>query len=77
MVDMSYFIIILMVFVMAYGIALQAILYPNSALNLSLIGDIFKKAYFQIYGELFLDELEGLLHLFFWNIVAGLQRWIV
>ncbi|KAI0235846.1 hypothetical protein LSAT2_013619 [Lamellibrachia satsuma] len=59
MVDMSYFIIILMVFVTAYGIALQAILYPNSELKFSLIGDIFKKAYFQIYGELFLDELEG------------------
>ena len=48
-----------MVFVTAYGIALQAILYPNSELKFSLIGDIFKKAYFQIYGELFLDEVDG------------------
>ncbi|KAI0212564.1 Transient receptor potential cation channel subfamily M member 2, partial [Lamellibrachia satsuma] len=58
---MAYFIIILMVFVTAYGVTLQVILYPNSPLQFSLIDDIFKKAYFQIYGELFLDELEGTL----------------
>ena len=51
----------MMVFVVAYGVALQAILYPNSPFDFKLISSIFKKAYFQIYGELFLEELEGTL----------------
>ena len=59
MVDMSFFVVILFVFIIAYGVSLQAILYPNSELNIALLGNIFKKAYFQIYGELFLEELEG------------------
>ncbi|KAK2172373.1 hypothetical protein NP493_967g00038 [Ridgeia piscesae] len=61
MIDMSYFIVILFVCVTAYGVALQAILYPNSKFTFSLFGNIFKKAYFQIYGELFLEELDGTL----------------
>lgn len=73
MVDMAYFIIILMVFVTAYGVTLQVILYPNSPLQFSLIDDIFKKAYFQIYGELFLDELEGQLF-FNWRTYVVMLR---
>ncbi|KAI0242998.1 Transient receptor potential cation channel subfamily M member-like 2 [Lamellibrachia satsuma] len=61
MVDMWYVIIIIMVFVVAYGVALQAILYPNSPLDFTLMSKMFKKAYFQIYGELFLEELGGTL----------------
>ncbi|KAK2189307.1 hypothetical protein NP493_109g03017 [Ridgeia piscesae] len=60
MVDMSYFIGILMVFVTAYGITLQAIIYPQSTLGWSrIIGAIFKRAFFQIDGEHFLEELDG------------------
>ena len=58
---MWYVICILSVFVVAYGIALQAILHPNSKLDFPLAVSIVKKAYFQIHGELFLDELEGQL----------------
>ncbi|KAI0224322.1 Transient receptor potential cation channel subfamily M member-like 2 [Lamellibrachia satsuma] len=49
----------MMVFVIAYGTALQAILYPNSTFGWPLLGAIFKKAFFQIDGEHFLDELDG------------------
>ena len=60
MVDMSYFIGILMVIVTAYGITLQAIIYPQSTLGWShIIGAIFKRAFFQIDGEHFLEELDG------------------
>ena len=45
--------------VAAYGIALHAILYPNSKSELKLVPAILQKAYFQMYGELYLDELEG------------------
>ena len=61
MVDMLYMIGILSVFVVAYGIALQAIMNPNSELGFPLLVDIVKKPYFQMHGELFLDELEGQL----------------
>ena len=56
---MSHILVILMVFVIAYGAALQAILYPNSTLGWPLLGAIFKKAFFHIDGEHFLDELDG------------------
>ena len=59
LIDMLFFILILLVFVVAYGIALQAMLYPNSDFGIALIEDVFKKAYWQIYGELFLEEIEG------------------
>jgi len=68
MVDMSYFIGILMVFVAAYGITLQAIIYPTSTLGwLHIIGAIFKRAFFQIDGEHFLEELDGK------NLCLGIQ----
>lgn len=59
MLDLSYFFIILLVFILAYGLATHAILYPNSTLNFHLVKDILHKAYFQIYGELFLEEIQG------------------
>ena len=60
MIDLIYFIIILMVFIVAYGLAMQAILYPNSPLEPALVQDVLRKAYWQMYGELFLEELEGI-----------------
>ena len=59
MVDLAFFVIILMVFIIAYGVASQVILYPNSDFGLELIRDVLKKPYFQMYGELFLEEIEG------------------
>lgn len=59
MMDLFSFLIILVVFILAYGSATHAILYPNSEPDWTLVKNIFKKAYFQIYGELFLEEIEG------------------
>ena len=59
MVDLFYFVIVLVVFIVAYGLASQAILYPNTPFSASLFKKILKKPYFQMYGELFLEELEG------------------
>lgn len=59
MKDLLYFTLILLVFITAYGLAVQAILYPNAELEWALIPSIFEKAYFQIYGELYLDEIQG------------------
>ncbi len=59
MVDLMFFLVILMVFIAAFGLASQAILYPESELRWQLIRDVLKKPYWQMYGELFLEEIEG------------------
>ncbi|XP_069120927.1 transient receptor potential cation channel subfamily M member-like 2 isoform X1 [Argopecten irradians] len=56
--DLLYFVIILMVFVVAYAIAAYSILYPNSELTFELVIAVLRTAYWNLYGELFLDELE-------------------
>lgn len=59
MVDLVFFLIILMVFVLSYSISTYAIMFPNSVLRLSLIRQILRKGYWTLYGELFLEEYEG------------------
>jgi len=51
MVDLLYFMVIMLVFVVAYGITSQVILYPNSDLNILLVVDILKYAWWSIFGE--------------------------
>ena len=51
--------VIMCVFVVAYGIASQAILYPNSDLNVLLVNDILKHAWWSIFGEFNIDEISG------------------
>ncbi|OAF71847.1 hypothetical protein A3Q56_00397 [Intoshia linei] len=58
-IDLSFFMLILFVFIVAYGVALQSTLYPNSTLDVKLVQKVLRVSYWQMYGELFLDELEG------------------
>ncbi|XP_052830098.1 transient receptor potential cation channel subfamily M member 2 [Octopus bimaculoides] len=58
MQDLGYFFMILFVFMVAYGIATQSILHPSTPMSYDLFRGVFKKAYFQMYGELFLDEYD-------------------
>ncbi|CAH1241485.1 TRPM2 [Branchiostoma lanceolatum] len=55
--DLIFFIFILIIFILAYGVASQAILYPNETRVGTVLQGIFHKSYFQIYGELFLEEI--------------------
>ncbi|KAJ8312399.1 hypothetical protein KUTeg_009772, partial [Tegillarca granosa] len=57
-VDLMYFFLILMVFVVSYAIAAHAIAFPNSKLDLILAYDVLRTGYWNIYGELFLEEIE-------------------
>ncbi|XP_052244809.1 transient receptor potential cation channel subfamily M member-like 2 isoform X3 [Dreissena polymorpha] len=57
--DLMYFLVILMVFIVSYAIASHSILYPNSPLSWSTVSQVIRKSYWNIYGELFLDEIEG------------------
>ncbi|XP_022084590.1 transient receptor potential cation channel subfamily M member 5-like [Acanthaster planci] len=59
MLDLISFICILLVFLIAYGVACQAILYPNSAHPESIAKGVLYRSYFQLYGELFLDSFES------------------
>ena len=59
MIDLLFFVVILFVFIVAFGVASQAILYPNSKGNFKLLRSVFSRPYWQIYGELFLEEIEG------------------
>ena len=60
MKDLLSFLLILLVFVIAFGVAMQITLYPNTQLEVGLMRDVVRKSYWRIYGELFLDELEGI-----------------
>nr|XP_006823627.1 PREDICTED: transient receptor potential cation channel subfamily M member 3-like [Saccoglossus kowalevskii] len=46
---------------MAFGVACEALLYPNHEPSLMLIPKVIYKPYWQMYGELFLEEIEGRL----------------
>ncbi|XP_077993262.1 transient receptor potential cation channel subfamily M member 2-like [Glandiceps talaboti] len=59
MVDLIFFVGIVFVIMLGYGISVQAILYPLETRPSVVIPGIFYKSYFQVYGELFLDEIEG------------------
>ncbi|KAH9505775.1 Transient receptor putative cation channel sub M member 2 [Bulinus truncatus] len=57
--DLKWFVVILLVFVVSYALASEAVLYPNTTPNWKLLYYVPRKAYWQIYGELFLDDIEG------------------
>ena len=54
-IDMLYFLLIMVVFLLAYGVAQQAILYPNEPASWSVVSGVFFRPYFQVYGELFVE----------------------
>ncbi|XP_022096930.1 transient receptor potential cation channel subfamily M member 2-like isoform X2 [Acanthaster planci] len=55
--DIVTFICILFVFLVAYGVAFQSILYPNEQNSLDIVKGVLYQPYFQLYGMLFLEEL--------------------
>jgi hypothetical protein len=50
---------ILLVFVMAFGIAYHANMFPNAPADWRIVTNIFFYPYFQMYGELFLEVIGG------------------
>jgi len=51
------FLLVLGVFVISFGIAFQAILHPNQRPSLTTLGDILWRPYWQMFGELFLEDV--------------------
>lgn len=56
MEDLISFMAIVFMAMLAFGVINIAILEPNTALEWSIISKIFYKPYYQMYGELFLEE---------------------
>ena len=50
------FLLIIAVFIISFGIAFQGMLDPNRPLTMNLIVDIIWRPYWQMYGELFLED---------------------
>ena len=57
MKDLVYFLVILGVFILSFGIAFQALIdNGNVQPTWDLLADIVYRPYWQMYGELFLDD---------------------
>ena len=50
-VQLIYFMFIVIIFILAFGISTQALLYPNQELDPRLLGNIFLPAYFILSGD--------------------------
>uniref|UniRef100_A0A3Q2ZCI4 Ion transport domain-containing protein n=1 Tax=Hippocampus comes TaxID=109280 RepID=A0A3Q2ZCI4_HIPCM len=53
MIDMMYFVVIMLVVLMSFGVARQAILHPDEEPTWRLARNIFYMPYWMIYGEVF------------------------
>ncbi|CAK1584263.1 unnamed protein product [Parnassius mnemosyne] len=56
--NMIYFVVLLLVVLMSFGVARQAILYPDKEASLYLIREIFFQPYFMLYGEVFASDID-------------------
>ena len=55
---MIYFIVILLVVLMSFGVSRQAIRFPDQEPHWGLARDIFLMPYFMIYGEVYADDID-------------------
>ncbi|XP_067657196.1 transient receptor potential cation channel subfamily M member-like 2 isoform X2 [Haliotis asinina] len=56
--ELVLFVMILVVFLLAYGVASQGLLYPQRKGDTVILKDIVFYPYWQLYGEIFLEEIE-------------------
>ena len=52
------FLLVLMVFLLAYGVASQALMYTERAPSWQILRDVIEFPYWQLYGELFFEEIQ-------------------
>jgi hypothetical protein len=50
----------LIVFILGFGVAFQAILNPNQPISATTFVDIFWRTFWQMFGELYLDDTVGM-----------------
>jgi len=51
-----FFLVILALMILTFGVVYQSILHPETTLAWELINSVIYKPYFQMYGELFLED---------------------
>ncbi|XP_037922702.1 transient receptor potential cation channel trpm isoform X4 [Hermetia illucens] len=56
--NMIYFVVLLAVVLMSFGVSRQAILFPNNDPDWRLIRDVYYQPYFMLYGEVFADDID-------------------
>ncbi|XP_005094347.1 transient receptor potential cation channel subfamily M member 3 [Aplysia californica] len=56
--ELTMFLIVLMVFLLAYGVASQGLLYKQRQRDWVILKDVLYFPYWQLYGEIFLEEFE-------------------
>ncbi|RVE51394.1 hypothetical protein evm_003949 [Chilo suppressalis] len=56
--NMIYFVVLLLVVLMSFGVARQAILYPDKEASWYLIREVFFQPYFMLYGEVFAPDID-------------------
>lgn len=71
--DMVYFIVILLVVLMSFGVSRQAIRYPSEDPSWHLLRDIFLMPYFMIYGEVYADDIDRELN----DIASSYNNFVV
>lgn len=61
LVELGLFFLILVVFLLPYGVASQAMLYPYvTSFDAEILKNTFYHPYYRLYGELNLEEAEGM-----------------
>lgn len=56
--NMIYFVVLLLVVLMSFGVSRQSILNPNKEPSWRLVRDVFYQPYFMLYGEVFADDID-------------------
>ena len=56
--NMMYFVVLLLVVLMAFGVCRQSILFPNEEPHWKLARHIFYQPYFMLYGEVFAPDID-------------------
>ncbi|XP_013162539.1 PREDICTED: transient receptor potential cation channel trpm isoform X4 [Papilio xuthus] len=74
--NMIYFVVLLLVVLMSFGVARQAILYPDKEASLYLIREIFFQPYFMLYGEVFASDIDPECGMDIYDPKCVTGRWI-
>lgn len=56
--NMIYFVVLLLVVLMSFGVCRQSILNPDQEPEWTLVRDVFFQPYFMLYGEVFADKID-------------------
>lgn len=56
--NMSSIVVMLVISLLAFGLAKQSIMYPNQDWHWLLLRNVFYKPYFMLYGEVYADDID-------------------